>query len=306
MAYWWANQNQTAHYEIPNGFLWSPKVKKSGAANPFYDNMGLFQPDDIVFSFSKQYIQHLGIITSPAITSPNPVDPSKGQEGWLVRVQWQKLPIPFRPKAIMPLLRPLLPEKYSPIDNQGNGNQHVYLAAVPNGMANVLLRIGGITDVLESFAEGQEVTLRQKEEAIQAEINNADIPETEKQALVNARIGQGIFRKNLEQIESGCRVTGVSDRRLLRASHIKPWRVSDNRERLDGNNGLLLVPHIDHLFDKGYISFKNNGDLICSSAIPMIELLRYDERLGQAINVGSFRKEQKVYLEYHRDIIFTS
>ncbi|MFE8730531.1 HNH endonuclease, partial [Aeromonas hydrophila] len=87
---------------------------------------------------------------------------------------------------------------------------------------------------------------------IQASTLNA----TEKQQLVKSRRGQGIFRANLEKVELACRVTGVTNTALLIASHIKPWsRCANNAERLDGNNGLLLSPHIDKLFDRGWITF---------------------------------------------------
>ena len=77
------------------------------------------------------------------------------------------------------------------------------------------------------------------------------IPETVRQQLAQARVGQGLFRSNVLHIEKVCRVTGVSDPNFLIASHIKPWKVSDNAERLDGSNGLMLAPHIDRLFEKG-------------------------------------------------------
>ena len=67
---------------------------------------------------------------------------------------------------------------------------------------------------------------------------------------------------NIMLVERECRVTHVSDKRHLRASHIKPWRDADNRERLDRNNGLLLSPHIDHLFDQGYITFSPSHQLL--------------------------------------------
>ena len=78
-----------------------------------------------------------------------------------------------------------------------------------------------------------------------------DIGATTKSRLVKSRLGQGIFKDNVRRNEKGCRVTGVTDLKHLRASHIKPWRDSSDEEKLDGCNGLLLAPHIDHLFDMG-------------------------------------------------------
>src|SRR5687768_1513924 len=72
---------------------------------------------------------------------------------------------------------------------------------------------------------------------------------TFREQLVRARRGQGVFRANVLLREESCRVTHVSEPRHLKASHIKPWRDATDAERLDGANGLLLSPHIDHLFD---------------------------------------------------------
>jgi hypothetical protein len=94
--------------------------------------------------------------------------------------------------------------------------------------------------------------------------SSPQLAETEKQALVTSRIGQGVFKEDVWAVETSCRVTGVADPNHLIGSHIKPWCHSDNKERLDGENGLLLTPSIDHLFDKGHISFQDSGLLLIS------------------------------------------
>ena len=92
----------------------------------------------------------------------------------------------------------------------------------------------------------------------------------------------------------------MADPRFLRASHIKPWAVATNQERLDGNNGLMLSPHVDLLFDQGYISFMRSGDVLASeearSAIKAWDL-------GGHCPSG-FSDDQDRYLSYHRQYIF--
>ena len=88
---------------------------------------------------------------------------------------------------------------------------------------------------------------------------------TEAEALVKARVGQGKFRNNLIEYWKGCSVTNCKYITILIASHIKPWKDSSNKERLDVYNGLLLLPNIDKLFDKGYISFRDTGKIMISS-----------------------------------------
>jgi putative restriction endonuclease len=97
-------------------------------------------------------------------------------------------------------------------------------------------------------------------------------------------------------------VTKVADRCHLIASHIKPWKVSDNVERLDGSNGLLLAPHVDWLFNGGYISFRQSGKMIVSPLLPaaVLQLWHIDPDLP----VGEFTAEQEHYLSYHRKIVF--
>ena len=134
------------------------------------------------------------------------------------------------------------------------------------------------------------------EERIKAD---TEMLETEKQALIKARSGQGKFRNNVARYEKQCRVTGIDNPDYLIASHIKPWSQSSNVERLDGANGLLLSPHIDHLFDTGNISFSDSGDVICSSQVDRTVLKQL--HIDPTINVGSFCKEQLPYLAYHRE-----
>lgn len=134
------------------------------------------------------------------------------------------------------------------------------------------------------------------------ELNQEDLPIVEKHQLIVARRGQGIFRSGLETIEKACRLTGVNDKRFLIASHIKPWRDSDNREKLDKNNGLLLSPHADKLFDNGWISIDKKSKLMCTTT--EIENLMQKWGLDLRRNVGVFNKRQLEYLDYHREVVF--
>jgi len=128
-----------------------------------------------------------------------------------------------------------------------------------------------------------------------------DLPETVKQAMRNERRGQRVFRERVLQIEPACRLTEVSDPAHLRASHIKPWAVSDHRERLDGNNGLMLSPHVDHLFDRAYISFEDDGRVIVLNDDIGKLLKQWGIDLQKSSRlVTEFAEQQKVYLAHHR------
>jgi hypothetical protein len=110
--------------------------------------------------------------------------------------------------------------------------------------------------VLSTASADQDVALIEKDKAI---------PETSRKALIDARLGQGKFRQDLEKRWDGaCAVTGCSIREVLRASHIRPWARATNEDRLDPQNGLLLLANLDILFEKGFVSFDNKGRMLVS------------------------------------------
>ena len=135
---------------------------------------------------------------------------------------------------------------------------------------------------------------------------NKTIEETEKEALVKSRVGQGDFRKSLiEKYDGKCVVTGIDLTKLLIASHIKPWRISDNKERLSSENGLLLSANLDKLFDSGLITFMNDGTLVPSSFINRQNRIKLG--LNDDIKVDlKASSDMFINLEYHRDVIFVS
>jgi hypothetical protein len=104
---------------------------------------------------------------------------------------------------------------------------------------------------------------------LEAISNRADLAPTTREALVKARLGQGKFRSDLVSLWGKgeiCVLTGVDTPELLTASHIKPWRSSDDTERLDPCNGILLVAHVDRAFDQNLLSFfeSPNGEFAIS------------------------------------------
>jgi len=130
--------------------------------------------------------------------------------------------------------------------------------------------------------------------------------ETERTALIKSRVGQGLFRKQLlEKYNNSCIITGINETKLLIASHIKPWAVSTNEERLSSENGLLLSPTFDKLFDCGLISFADTGKIIISSQLSkdVVGKLHISEDDVFPLKVTS---ELKQNLEYHRDVVFTT
>jgi putative restriction endonuclease len=310
MRFWWVNQNQTYETEVPGGFMWSPKTRVDGARNQFYENMRHVSPGDIVFSFCGTRIKAIGIAVGPAETSTKPdfggAGGSWSSEGWLVPVEFRELQTRIRPRDHIDAIRPLLPAKYAPLQSTtGSGLQSVYLAEVPGLMAALLAELIGeeytrVVGALQDETEGDVTYVEEQQEAAIA--GRTDIGATEKQQLVKARRGQGVFKANVRLNEQACRVTGVSDPLHLRASHIKPWKDSNDAEKLDGCNGLLLAPHIDHLFDRGLMSFTNEGNVLVSGRLDPSVLLSWG--IEMPLNVGTFNVRQVEFLNYHRSQVF--
>jgi hypothetical protein len=105
-------------------------------------------------------------------------------------------------------------------------------------------------------------------------------------------------------IERKCRLTGATNLEYLRASHTKPWRDATNDERLDGENGFLLTPDADFLFDRGFISFEDSGKVLLSPVADMISISKMGITESMLQNVGAFSTGQREYLEFHRENIF--
>lgn len=123
--------------------------------------------------------------------------------------------------------------------------------------------------------------------------------------LTEVRSKQSLFKRRLLTVEKQCRLTGLADLRFLRASHIKPWaKCISGDERIDGNNGLLLSPQADLLFDRGWITFEDKGSLVRSENLPDDVIKRLGLNLRQGRNCGAFFESQRNYLEFHRNQVF--
>lgn len=127
---------------------------------------------------------------------------------------------------------------------------------------------------------------------------------TEAERLVVQRVGQYLFREALIDYWQGrCAVTDLDVAPLLRASHIKPWaRCDSNEERLDVFNGLLLAPHLDALFDGGWIGFLDDGELVVCSELT--EEQRRLLALHPGLHLNSITDQHRVYLAFHRSFVF--
>lgn len=306
MRYWWVNQNQTYKFEVSGGFLWSPKVRADGGRNYFYKTMEEVRPGDLVFSYCDTLIKAIGIVQRSAVTAPKPNFRKAGSnwsdEGWYVEVEFAVLNNAIKPKQFIEQIRPLLAEKYAPLQTNGNGLQGIYLTEISKEFGELLIMLCQ-ADLQSIQFELSPLPEDESEYEIKLEIEARKLEgNLEKIQLTKSRRGQGIFKANVRLVEDHCRITGVSNIKHLRASHIKPWSVSNNDEKLDGYNGLLLSPHVDHLFDRGFISFRDSGGVLVSKELNPRVLDQWSIHPDR--NVGKFQDGHLDYLEFHRDMVF--
>lgn len=308
MAFWWVNHKQTRDHEVRGGYLWSPYRNTNGAFNQTYENMKLVRPGDIVFSYAHGRIGAIGRVVDAAAPSPKPIEFAGvgtywAHEGWLVEVDFTPARRPLSPKQAIESIGPMLPERHSPLQKNGNGNQGCYLAAISDALGHVLLAMLDTPGVRESDVPAYAME-REPNAAVLDDIrhvqNDPSIPETQRLQLAKARVGQGYFRKQVILLDGACRVTGVSDTHLLIASHIKPWREASNGERLSGHNGMLLSPHVDALFDEQWITFEDDGQMHVHPALASDVLERWS--IDPIKRMERFRPEQAAFLARHREL----
>ena len=321
MRYWWVNHKQTFKQEFEGGYIWCPKRKRNGALNHFYETLREVQKGDLVFSYADAVLQGVGVAQTPSYSCPRPDEFGKVGEawdvlGWRADVGFKAFPKPLRVIDVARQIAPLLPDRYSPIQQTGHGNQGAYLSEISESLAQELLELADrkLVGLVKPSRIGtphsedaitDPLVILEWEERIQATIaSKASIPETTRKALIQARRGQGIFKQAVLRFEDECRITKVDNSAHLIASHIKPWRESSDDERLAGGNGLMLTPSIDHLFDRGFISFADEGEVLISPVADRVSLRRMGVECEKPILTGRFNGDQKHFLEYHRTQIF--
>lgn len=122
--------------------------------------------------------------------------------------------------------------------------------------------------------------------------------------LRRARQGQGIYRDKLLSECPFCPITMINDERLLIASHIKPWAVSTDKEKIDHKNGFMLSPLFDKLFDRGFMTFTADRKIMLSNWISPANKKRLGIQEGQFIQMLPLDEERQVYMEFHRMTVF--
>lgn len=300
--------------EVDGGYLWSPAAEANGARSRFYDNMRQAAPGDVVLSYAEGRVGRVGIVADFSISAPKPEEFGSigaywNATGWLLPVQWLDARMEVRPKALLGRLAPLLPATHSPIQPAtGNGNQKAYLAEVDRAVVDLVLDAAGLpaVDLLAAPARIAADLATTLDDLVEADIrHDLSLDLTIREQLVRARRGQGIFRRRVLDADPVCRVTGIATPTLLVASHIKPWRAcGTSAERLDGANGLMLAPHADFLFDRGFLGFEDDGRTLFSSRLTDADADKLGMHVSQRPPPRPLNEDSRGYLGHHRANVF--
>jgi len=303
MRYFFVFQNKNYEEERKGGYLWAPQKNKNAQTFHHWTDMKLIKKGDIIFN------SYNGKLVSVLTAQENCKEHERTtgleeldlweKDGWLVEVQYRDMEQPLTYKNYMEDILTLQDDKYAPFNTLGRGNTG-YLFRVSKDLANFLFeRIEGTNSILRKKFQIEDSLQLESVKQIEDELNSVTtLEKTEKETIIKSRIGQSAFKKALLTIEKKCRLCGVKDERFLIASHIKPWSESDNRERLDVNNGLLLCPNHDALFDKRYISFDETGKVMVKKSLDATTKTFLNINENMRINLD---ERQKIYMKWHRE-----
>ncbi|QHE63102.1 HNH endonuclease [Rossellomorea vietnamensis] len=303
MNYFLVFQNKSYKEEYKGGYMWAPQQNHLGQTFHHWTDMRNIKKGDIIFSSYGGQMLSVLIAKEDCVEHERPVDLDGlelwQKEGFLIDAKYVNLNVPITYKVYMDTILELQGQKYAPFNKAGRGNTG-YVFRVTNELANFLF---GLIEKTNGYAKEKFITNNNLDKQVVQKIQRGlDQPivldKTEKELIIKARIGQSIFKKSLLDLEPKCKLCGVSDTRFLIASHIKPWSQSNNQERLDANNGLLLCPNHDSLFDKGYISFDKKGKIIISPLVDESTKIFMNINESIIINLSDSQRE---YILWHRE-----
>jgi putative restriction endonuclease len=292
MKYFWVNQNKTFKEESEAGILFAPLKGAKNQTEWHWKSMELLEVGDVVFSAVRGEIVSYGIVMSKSTKMDRP----KGNkferwdnEGWVAKVLYHKLQIPLEIKKFIGSMGHLFPVEHSPYSIKEEQGNQIYLAPIGDNLGDAISEALGIQYAQTRLPVGKNVNPVDKHS------------ETEKEIIAKHRITHGKFKRNLLKLyKERCVVTGLKGDNFLIASHIKPWSISDNKERNDVNNGLLLAVPIDTLFDKRLISFNDDGSIIISKGLSDEAMQVFGINSSMRLRV-QLTDENKAYLKTHRD-----
>jgi putative restriction endonuclease len=286
MAHFWVNQGKTYADEKVAGLLWAPERTPAGGTLVHWETMALVQPGDVIFTYSAGALRGYAVATSSAVPMARPYaagasySPSQGGRAVFCAYTTVTPAVPLGHINGVPERRAGLQAQPNPVLDINGAVAQKYLCQISAFAADQLAGlVGGVPAAPPP-----------------------PLPATTVQRLQDARVGQGQFRSDLlAAFGAACAVTHLQHAPLLRASHIKPWAASNNQDRLDPNNGLLLAAGVDAAFDNGYIGFDQNGRMIARPALTQADMQALGIPAGVVHLAPTYRHPARMsFLAWHR------
>lgn len=308
MQYFIVVQNESFEEEYLGNYLWAPNEDKRGNKKFFWENMNIINIGDIIFSLYERKIVSLNISESVSAAHETPFIyskyPAEKRDGKIVYVNYNKFNNAISIDDYIDDILRLCPEKYSPINKIKNKRTNInsvnqgYLYKIDEKLGLFLIEL--INKNNSDFNLDEIIKSNNYINKIK-DIPDKILEKTEKEALIKTRISQNVFKNKLLSRSKKCEICGLDIPELLVASHCKPWSQSNNYEKQDKNNGLLLCVNHDRLFDKGFITFEDSGKIIISEKISNNNYKMLNINKDIKINLT---EDQKKYIKYHRENIF--
>ncbi|TWT08826.1 hypothetical protein [Reyranella sp. CPCC 100927] len=294
MAYWWLNQKEDDFALLDEeGVVAIPRRDRLGKTNPSYAVAGEMRPADIGFAFIGGELDGVfTVVEAPQDDTVEMAPDFQRRAARLVPVRFFGLAIPVRVEETTLRLRDVLPAFGSPLDPDGTNKD------------TVIHRVGeAVSDRLVALAADAEPMSASLAEAMAEAIAVGDLPEEHKNDLIEARLGLGRFGDAvMAQWDRACCGTGTAVDGLIHVNPIKPWVRATNDERLDPENGLLMVATWSLAFNSGLIAFEDDGAIVLSADLPATEA--HKAGIAPDFRLPLKGDRQRTYLAWHRMNVF--
>jgi len=294
MAYWWLNQKEDDFALLEEeGLVAIPRRDKLGKTNPGYATAAEMRPADIGFAFVGGELDGVFTVIEPPQDDTVEMAPDfHRRAARLVPVRFLGLAIAVRVEETTLRLRDVLPAFDSPLDPDG-ANKDTAIHRVGDAVAERLI-------ALAADAEPMSASMA---EAMAEAISISDLADELKNDLIEARLGLGRFGDAvLAQWDHACCGTGTAVDGLIHVSPIKPWVRASNDERLDPENGLLMVATWNLAFNSGLITFEDDGAIVLSADLPPDEARKAG--IDPEFRLAVKGDRQRTYLAWHRTNVF--
>ncbi|CAI1882814.1 HNH endonuclease [Serratia fonticola] len=291
MSFFWVNIGSSYKEVKEQNFLWAPQygMNKNGQkfSNASWEAVKGVKAGDVIFCNKDREIVYVATATADAEPAPRPLSRSFDKwerEGTRVDVELTVLEHPIDVSQFSKIFMSSYNESSRPSVFAENGScTQTYMCEIPEVAAKMIA----------SFIS-ENVSIDFNKETAKVKEATGSTKET----IIQARVGHGPYRDKLFKKWGGkCAVTGIALESMLTASHIVSWSISNDKEKVDPYNGFPLIPNLDRLFDRGMISFDDNGHLLHKTEFA--GLLR-DLKIPLDSKIDGLFEENKKYLTRHR------